>query len=57
MTQKEYIEFQKKLPGKPPPCVVCHRLSYEHCRDKEHDCKAFRKYCEKKNGYFKTTDI
>lgn len=44
ISQKEYIEDINKSPDKESPCIVCHRLDFQYCRDNEMECKAFRAY-------------
>lgn len=44
LTLKEYKKLINKIPGRKPPCIQCHYKQYNHCRDKEQDCAAFRSY-------------
>jgi len=53
--EKKILNLRKKILERKPPCVFCHRLSFEHCRDNNYDCRAFRYYIG--HGFYKQKDI
>ena len=55
MEHKEYKALQIWIGDPLPPCMLCMDQSFKHCRDKNVECAAFRRYCD--DGTFHMKDI